>query len=165
MQMLRYVCFAWLVAVLVAAGIARAQETKRWSDDASQRNEHPRDDLTRWLESHFSEAERKALRSEDLDFQSVYCGCYDKPVKHFPYAMAVVRTPKGDLLMRPERTEGGTIFTAVATRFGQRYCSVESESDCYGTFLDLCAFTDFRFGPALLAYFPTCKSEDAEESR
>jgi hypothetical protein len=136
MQMLRYVYFIWLMAMLVAASYARAQDAERWSNDAPQRNERPHDDLTRWLESHFSKAERKALRSDDLDFQSVYCGCYDKPVKHFPYAMVVVRTPKGDLLMRPERT-----------------------------FLDLCAFTDFRFGPALLAYFPTCKSEDAEESR
>ena len=165
MQMLRYTYFVWLMAMLVGVSYARAQDAERWSNDAPQRQERPRDDLTRWLESRFSEAERKALRSDDLDFQSVYCGCYDKPVKHFPYAMVVVRTPKGDLLMRPERTEGGTLYTAVATRFGQQYCSVESESDCYGTFLDLCAFTDFRFGPALLAYFPTCKSEDAEESR
>jgi hypothetical protein len=165
MQLPRYVYVVWLVALLALTGLARAQDAQRWQEDSPPRSEHPRDDLTRWLESHFSEAERKALRSEDLDFQSVYCGCYDKPVKHFPYAMAVVRTPKGDLLMRPERTEGGTIFTAIATRFGQRYCSVESESDCYGTFLDLCAFTDFRFGPALLAYFPTCKSDDAEDTR
>jgi hypothetical protein len=165
MSILRYACLGSLMLALAAASPARGQDAGGRSNDAPPKHESPLDDLTRWLESHFSEAERKALRSGDLEFQSVYCGCYDKPVKHFPYAIALVKTPKGDLLLRPERTEGGTIYTAIATRFGERYCGVESESECYGTFVDLCAFTDYRFGPTLVAYFPTCKSDDAEEEQ
>ena len=162
--MLRYTGVCWLAIALAAAGSLHAQDESesRRPRDPVPAGGGPKTDLTRWLDSHFSAEERNALRDEDVDVQSVYCGCYDKPVKHFPYATVVVSTPKGDLLLRPERTEGGTTFTAVATRFGQRYCSVESESECYGTFLDLCEFTDFKFGPTLMAYFPTCKVDDPE---
>jgi hypothetical protein len=94
--------------------------------------------------------------------ESHSCSCYDEPKKHFPYLIVVARTPKGDLVLRPELQEGAASFTPLAVRIGTRYCEVESEGNCYGSFADPCDFTDARFGPRLAAYFPTCKSEESQ---
>ena len=90
------------------------------------------------------------------------CSCYDEPSKHYPYSIVVFKTAQGDLVTRPERREGALTFSPLARKFGTRYCTVESEQDCYGSFSHPCEFTDFRYGPYLAEFFPTCKSEEIE---
>ena len=89
----------------------------------------------------------------------VYCGCNDRPDRHFPYSVAVFKRPNGDLVTRPERGELAVTFTTLAVRFGNRYCDVDSEQPCYGSFSHPCEFTDFRYGRYLEQFFPTCKSD------
>jgi hypothetical protein len=121
--------------------------------------------LSFWLRARFSEAELAALRPEDLEIESHFCGCYDKPKAHFPYTVVLLRTPKGDLVARPDSHEGAVSFALLAVRYGNRYCEAESEAQCYGSFEAPCDFTDFRYGPSLKEFFPTCKSDDAEPVR
>lgn len=52
-------------------------------------------------------------------------------------------------------------FTALAVKYGTRYCAVD-KPDCYGSFAQPCDFTDFRYGPTLAQFFPTCKTDDAD---
>jgi len=66
-------------------------------------------------------------------------------------------TPRGDLVVRPEGGENMAKFTPLAVRTGDQYCKVESEEHCYGSFANVCEFTDFRYGPLLQPFFPTCK--------
>jgi len=66
-------------------------------------------------------------------------------------------TPRGDLVVRPEGGENMAKFTPLAVRTGDQYCKVESEENCYGSFANVCEFTDFRYGPLLQPFFPTCK--------
>jgi hypothetical protein len=91
------------------------------------------------------------------------CGCYDTPVKHFPYSVVVFELGDHDVVVRPERHEAGFTFVALANRYGERYCSLESQQDCYGSFQDVCAFTDARFGSALEPFFPKCKVDEPED--
>jgi hypothetical protein len=109
--------------------------------------------------AQLSATEREELQREDLSVESYYCGCYDKPNKHFPYSIVVLRTPRGDLVARPERNEAAVTFTVLAIRYGNRYCEVELDGDCYGSFSEPCDFTDFRYGSYLAEFFPTCKSD------
>jgi len=118
--------------------------------------------LATWFRHKFSQAELEGLRPGEVEVESHSCGCYDQPKKHFPYLVVVVRTPKGDLVLRPELQEGAASFTPIAVRSGMRYCEVETEGACYGSFEDPCDFTDARFGPHLAAYFPTCKSDESQ---
>ncbi len=160
----------WIVLALMSAALALLV----WSDRIHGRDvETPKANpdtkriiaiggLSLWLKGRFSEAELAALRPEDLDIESHYCGCYDKPKAHFPYTFFLLRTPKGDLVARPDSNEGALTFALLAVRYGDRYCQVESEEDCYGSFQEPCDFTDFRYGPYLKEFFPTCKSEDTE---
>ena len=116
--------------------------------------------LRTWLATRFSKAELQALQPGAVSMESHYCGCSDTPTKHFPYAMVLLKTPKGDLVARPDRRGVSVIFTALAVKHGDRYCKVESEDDCYGSFPEPCDFTDFRYGPHLSEYFPTCKLDE-----
>ena len=113
-----------------------------------------------WLKARFSEAELKGLQPEDLQLESHNCGCYDEPIAHYPYPLVVLRTPRGDLVSRRDNYEGGSSFAPLAVRQGDRYCEVESEQVCFGSFAEPCDFTDFRFGPHLKPFFPTCKSQE-----
>ena len=97
-----------------------------------------------------------------MGIESHYCGCYDKPKAHFPYPVFLLRTPKGDLVARPDSREGAVSFAPLAVRYGNRYCEVGSGEDCYGSFEEPCDFTDFRYGPSLAEFFPTCKSQEVE---
>lgn len=100
--------------------------------------------------------------ADDPRAQWYDCSCYDEPSKHYPYSIVVFKTAQGDLVTRPERREGALTFSPLALKFGTRYCTVESEQDCYGSFSHPCEFTDFRYGPYLAKFFPTCKSEEIE---
>lgn len=117
-----------------------------------------------WLKGRFSEAELKGLQPDDLQLESHYCGCYDEPTAHYPYPLVVLRTPRGDLVTRPDSHEGAVSFAPLAVRHGDRYCEVESEHVCFGTFAEPCDFTDFRYGPHLQPFFPTCKSKEVGAS-
>ena len=55
-----------------------------------------------------------------------------------------------------------TVITRLAVRHGDRYCDVDSEDQCYGTFAHPCEFSDFRYGRQLAPYFPTCKSVEPD---
>jgi len=88
-----------------------------------------------------------------------FCGCYDKPNKHFPYSIVLLKTSKGDLVARPDRLEALVTYMPLAVRHGNQYCELGSETQCYGSFPDPCDFIDFRYGPHLEPFFPTCKAE------
>ena len=118
--------------------------------------------LSLWLKGRFSETELQGLLPGDLSIETHYCGCHDQPKAHFPYPVVLVKTPKGDLVARPDSREGAVSFTPLAVRHGELYCEVEAEQDCYGSFSEPCDFTDFRYGPHLEPFFPTCKSQGAE---
>jgi hypothetical protein len=118
--------------------------------------------ISAWLRARFSPLELEAFQVGDLTVEPHFCGCYDQPTRHFPYAMVVIGTPKGDLVARPEYREVSVGFTALAVRQGNQYCDVDAQSSCFGSFSDPCDFSDFRYGPHLGIYFPTCKSEDKE---
>ncbi len=115
-----------------------------------------------WFKSRFSEAELAALGPEDSRVEAHSCSCYDNPRPHFPYRIVLFITPKGDLVGRAESQESAVNITPLAVRKGNRYCEVESEEQCYGAFEHPCDFTDFRFGPYLQEFFPSCKADDRQ---
>ena len=116
--------------------------------------------ISAWLRARFSPLELEAFQAGDLTVEPHFCGCYDQPKKHFPYAMVVIGTSKGDLVARPEYRETSVGFTVLAVRRGNQYCDVDAESSCFGSFSDPCDFSDFRYGQHLSIFFPTCKLED-----
>lgn len=113
--------------------------------------------VSTWIEERFSEAELESYRPEDFDIEQALCSCYDRPVPHYPYVMMLFSTPKGDLVGRPERRGFDTVIIPLAVRFGERYCELDAEDQCYGAFSDPCDFSDFRFGEKLEPYFPGCR--------
>ena len=113
--------------------------------------------VSAWMKERFSEAEIEALSAEDFRIESHSCSCADKPDPHFPYRIVLFTTPKGDLLARPEANEQSAAVTLLAVRNGDQYCHLDAEEQCYGSFASVCEFTDFRYGPMLKPYFPTCK--------
>lgn len=104
------------------------------------------------------------FRPEDVRVESHYCGCYDKPTPHYPYPVVLFITSKGALVARSEGREGVPQITPLAVRYGDRYCALDSEEECYGSFSHPCEFTDFRYGPTLAEFFPTCKSDSGAET-
>ncbi len=153
------------LALLVWSVTTHARDPATPKDNSETRRIIAIGGLSLWLKGRFSEAELAALRPEDLDIESHYCGCYDKPKAHYPYSFFLLRTPKGDLVARPDSSEGALTFALLAVRHGDRYCQVESEEDCYGSFQEPCDFTDFRYGPTLREFFPTCHSDESEPAR
>lgn len=151
-------------ALALVVGTAEAQAHGRAMLPQDQEEDVTLDpsSLRVWLAARFSKAELQALEPGAVSMESHYCGCSDTPVKHFPYAMVLLKTPKGDLVARPDRRGISVVFTALAVRHGDRYCKVDAEEDCYGAFAEPCAFTDFRYGPHLAEFFPTCKSDEEE---
>jgi len=115
-----------------------------------------------WFKERFTAAELESYQPEDFRIESHMCGCYDRPEPHYPYLLVFFTTPKGDLVGRPDRRGLDTIITRLAVRHGERYCDLESESECYGSFSDPCDFSDYRYGRQLAPYFPTCKSVDPD---
>ena len=115
------------------------------------------EDIKAWMNDRFTAAEIRELSPEDFRIESHACGCADKPDPHFPYLVVLFTTPKGDLLARADGQENGAKFTPLAVRKGDKYCKVDSEEQCYGSFASVCEFTDFRYGPLLKEFFPTCK--------
>ena len=115
-----------------------------------------------WFRERFSEAQLQSYQPEDFRIESQLCNCSDRPEPHYPYIMLFFSTPKGDLVGRPDRKGFETIITRLAVRYGEQYCNVESEDECYGSFSHPCDFSDFRYGAQLAPYFPTCKLVDPD---
>ena len=113
--------------------------------------------VSAWMKQRFSKSEMDMYSAEDFRVESHFCSCADQPEPHFPYAVVLFTTPKGDLVARAEPQEQGPRITPLAVRNGEQYCKLEAEEQCYGSFASVCAFTDFRYGPLLEPYFPTCK--------
>ena len=109
------------------------------------------------MNARFSQSEFEALSVKDFGMEAHHCSCADQPEPHFPYRVVLFTTPKGDLVARAEAHEQTARFTPLAVRKGDQYCQVEAEEQCYGSFASVCEFTDFRYGPTLEPYFPTCK--------
>ena len=116
--------------------------------------------VVRWINSRFTPAEIQKMSPDDFRIEPHACSCSDKPDPHFPYLIVLFTTPKGDLVARPDGHENMTKFTPLAVRKGADYCMVDSEEQCYGSFANVCEFTDFRYGSMLEQVFPTCKTAD-----
>jgi hypothetical protein len=147
------------LTLLIRSEKCRAHDVAVAYDSAEPDKTVAMDGVSLWLKARFSETDLEAFQLGDLKAEAYYCSCYDKPNKHYPYSIVLLKTPKGDLVARPEGTDGALIFTALAVRHGNQYCQVESETDCYGSFSHPCEFTDFRYGQYLAEFFPTCKSD------
>jgi hypothetical protein len=149
---------AWLALAVWSTG-CRAQDGVEPEGNLERRDKVGSDGRSARSGAELSAPELEGLQRDDLKVESYYCSCYDKPNKHFPYAIVVLRTPQGDLVARPERNEAAVTFTVLAIRYGNRYCEVDVGGDCYGSFAEPCDFTDFRYGPTLAEFFPTCMSD------
>jgi hypothetical protein len=114
-------------------------------------------EVARWLDQQMTASERAALREQDLRVSGAQCGCADRPEPHYPYAVVIVSSPKGDLVARVEGEEGAIRMKPLALRTGTLYCSVDEGEGCFGEFAHPCEFTDARFGRMLAPYFPDCK--------
>jgi len=159
---------AKMAAVLVAAwsnlspaGEAYARDPVPSSGEEQQARAVNIEGVSRWLQGRFSETELEALGREGLRVESHYCSCEDTPHPHYPYTVVLFLTPRGTLVARPEGREGAVTITPLAVRHDTRYCEVESEWRCYGSFAHPCEFTDFRYGQTLAQFFPSCKSDRA----
>jgi hypothetical protein len=146
-------------ALLVRSELCRAGEPAARPLRTDDKKVSTLNGMSRWLEAQLSESERDRPATGNQRVEAYYCSCYDEPNKHYPYSIVVLKTPNGDLVARPEGTDGALFFTPLAIRYGNRYCEIDSEKDCYGSFSHPCEFTDFRYGPYLAEFFPTCKSE------
>ena len=146
-------------ALLVRSGSCRAGEPVGGRLSADENTWAGLNGMSRWLRAQRSEADGEEPPAGNQGVEAYYCSCYDEPNKHYPYSIVVLKTPNGDLVARPEGTDGALFFTPLAVRYGDRYCEVGSENDCYGSFSHPCEFTDFRYGPYLAEFFPTCKSD------
>ncbi len=147
------------VALVATSGGCLANDSTAQKDETIQNGATKLDGLSVWRRARFSAKELQGLHLGDLEVEPYFCGCYDKPNKHYPYSIVLLKTSKGDLVTRPERLEGVVTYTPLAVRRGNQYCELESEKQCYGSFADPCEFTDFRYGPHLAPFFPTCKTE------
>jgi hypothetical protein len=97
------------------------------------------------------------LLREEIRSAMHYCSCSDTPEPHYPYAMLVVTTPRGDVILRSEGNDGAIRIRALAVRHGNQYCPMDPDQPCHGEFADPCGFTDSVYGPLLAKYFPRCK--------
>ncbi len=114
------------------------------------------DAIAEWMNERYYADGSENIVSDKLIPEPRFCNCSDSPRPHYPYILLFFRTPKVDLVTRLERGEGGDRYVAIAVRRNARYCSLASETECYGDFEEPCDFSDFRFGAILKPYFPSC---------
>jgi hypothetical protein len=143
------------LALLLPPGEAKAGELSTQESRTFEMQE-----VSLWLKARFSEAELEALGPEASRVEAHSCGCYDEPRPHFPYRLVLFTTPKGDLVARAESHESALRITPLAVRKGNHYYELESEEQSYGAFAHPCDFTDFRYGPHLREFFPSCKAAE-----
>lgn len=118
--------------------------------------------VSEWIKSRFTEAELQGYGPEDFSVEQCLCNCADEPRPHYPYILVFFRTPKGDLVGRPAPRGVEMAITPLAVRHGARYCEVDDEDRCFGSFADPCEFSDFQYGKELAKYFPYCKPEESD---
>ena len=147
------------LALVATSGACLANDSTTRKNEAAQNGATEPDGVAVWPRARFLASDLQELRLGDFEVEALFCGCYDKPNKHFPYAIVLLKTSKGDLVTRPERLEGAVAYMPLAVRRGNQYCELESEAQCYGSFPDPCDFTDHRYGPNLAPFFPTCKAD------
>lgn len=147
------------LALVATSGGCLANDSTTQKSEATRHGATEPDGVTVWPRARFLASELQGLQLGNLEVESHFCGCYDKPNKHYPYALVLLKTSKGDLVARPERLEGAVAYTPLAIRRGNQYCELESEARCYGSFPDPCDFTDHRYGRDLAPFFPTCKAD------
>ena len=154
-----------LVSIVAALALATASGGCLANDSTIQKEELTQNGATKpdgppvWPRTRFFASDLQGLELGDLQVEAHFCGCNDKPIKHFPYSLVLLKTSKGDLVARPERLEGAVTYTPLAVRHGDRYCELESETQCHGSFPDPYDFIDYMYGPHLAPFFPTCKDE------
>ena len=156
------VAIAMLAASLAFLSLAANAQTGDAENAGQGAGSFDMQGVSVWFKNRFSETELQAYQAEDFRIESHSCSCYDKPEPHYPYLLVFFSTPKGDLVGRPDRRGVDTIITRLAVRHGDQYCDVDSEDQCYGSFSSPCEFSDFRYGPQLARYFPTCKVVDPD---
>ncbi|UCD67715.1 MAG: hypothetical protein JSW48_12925 [Betaproteobacteria bacterium] len=152
-----------LIAIL-AAGLALLPQVTNAAEDESPSSSRNLSRLglfdmtgvSDWLKQRFNEDELDKYQAEDFAIEQQLCNCSDRPVPHYPYVLMFFSTPKGDLVGRPERRGFDTVIIPLAVRHGERYCELESEDQCYGSFSNPCDFSDFRYASQLAPYFPGC---------
>ena len=115
------------LTLLIRSEKCRAHDVAVAYDSAEPDKTVAMDGVSLWLKARFSETDFEAFQPGDLKAEAYYCSCYDKPNKHYPYSIVLLKTLKGDLVARPEGTDGALIFTALAVRHGNQYCQVESD--------------------------------------
>jgi hypothetical protein len=147
------------LAMVAISGSCLANDSTSRKDETTEDGGAKLDGLPVWPRVRFLASELQELQLGNLEVEAHFCGCYDKPNKHYPYALVLLKTSKGDLVARPERLEGAVAYTPLAVRRGHQYCELESDAQCYGSFADPCDFTDHRYGPNLAPFFPTCKDD------
>jgi hypothetical protein len=159
MREITLVCIFAALAFVATSGGCLANDSTTPKDETAQNGAAKPDGSPAWPRTRFFASELQGLQLGDLQVEAHFCGCYDKPNKHYPYALVLLKTSKGDLVTRPERLEGAVTYMPLAVRRGNQYCQLESETQCYGSFSDPCEFTDDRYGTMLAPYFPTCKTD------
>ncbi len=150
------------LAIFALISDAQARDSANLAEVSSRSRKIDLEGVSVWMDRKFSETEQAALRPDDLRMESHECSCADLPNPHFPYIVVLFKTPKGDLVGRPDRRGLDVVITRLAVRHGEQYCDVDSEDRCFGRFSHPCEFTDFRYGPYLAEYFPYCKMSDEE---
>ena len=147
------------LALVATSGGCLANDSTTQKDETTPNGATEPEGLPVWPRARFFASELQGLQLGDIQVEAHFCGCYDKPNKHFPYSLVLLKTSKGDLVARPEFLDGAVTYMPLAVRRGNQYCELESETQCYGSFSDPCEFTDYRYGPNLAPFFPTCKAE------
>jgi len=159
----RCVIIAMLAASLAIFSLMASAQTENPGDveqNSVRAGSFDMQGVSDWFKDRFSESELRTYQSEDFRIESHACSCYDKPEPHYPYLLVFFSTPKGDLVGRPDRRGVDTVIARLAVRHGDQYCDVDAEDQCFGSFSNPCDFSDFRYGPQLARYFPTCKEVD-----
>ena len=149
-------------ACFLSAMNAQAFDIEHGGERSSRAGSFDMHGVSGWFRDRFSEAELQSYRPEEFQIEAHACGCYDEPEPHYPYLLVFFNTPKGDLVGRPDRRGVDTVITRLAVRHGERYCDVDSEDQCYGTFEHPCEFSDFKYGRQLAPFFPTCKPDEPD---
>ena len=148
--------------VLSAPGRAHAADGMQNCRDFSGHASFNIHGVSEWLRSKFTEAELQGYTQGDFSIEQCLCNCADEPQPHYPYILVFFRTPKGDLVGRPEPRGIEMAITPLAVRYGERYCETGDEDQCFGSFAHPCEFSDFRYGNELAKYFPYCKREQTD---
>src|SRR5260370_28753833 len=143
------------LALVATSGGCLANDSTTQKNEATKNGATEPDGLAVWPRARFLASELQELRLGDLEVEALFCGCYDKPNKHFPYAIVLLKTSKGDLVTRPQRLERAVAYTPVAGRRCNPSCGVDADGPCYRSFPHPRDFPAPIYSRALAPFFPT----------